>query len=113
MLDDGVHRFDQLSVRMQRSAAGTEFVSGEVQAVNIKAVAGQKSAEKIQILLGTGVTVAGDDADAARTARFVIQCGKLRSRARQAQQINLQRSSPATALLRLHNALSSKLERAS
>ncbi len=71
VLDDRVHRFDELRIPRQRSAARPEFVARKVQAVNSVSVARKKSAQKIQIVFGARITVPGYNSDFSRAPRFV------------------------------------------
>jgi hypothetical protein len=69
----GRHRIQKIVHAAQASAAGAQLVAGKIQTENCITVAGQKVAQKIEVVLRTRVSMAGDDAHIARTARFVFE----------------------------------------
>jgi hypothetical protein len=69
--DDAEHRFDAIVDAAQIPTARAEFMSGKIEAVDAQAVACEKRAEKIEVLLARRIPMTRHHADAARAAGFV------------------------------------------
>ena len=87
--DGGVHRVDQVAGRAQPAGARAELVAGKVERVDAEAVTGQERAQRIEVVLGARVAVAGDDRHVARAARFVGEHRDLVRTGRRSQQLEV------------------------
>ena len=86
--DGGTERVRQVERRRETAAAAPELVTRKIDADHAKPVTREKRAERIEILLRTRIAVADHERNAARTARFVVECGDPRTgRRRELEQI--------------------------